>query len=51
MGPNGSENVETLLLLQIPVNVVKLVLNYPPNGLHKNYLGDFLKFEFLIFRK
>ncbi len=33
MGPHGSENFKTLLLLQI--TVFKLFLNFLPNGPHK----------------
>ncbi len=47
MGPNGSENFKTLLL-QIPAKVFKPVLNFPPNGPHKNTFGT-VGFEFMSF--
>ncbi len=41
MGPNGSENFKTLLLLQIAAKSFELVLNFPPNGPHKSMFGIF----------
>ncbi len=41
MGSNGSEIFKTLLLLQIAAKSLKLVLNFPPNGPHKNRSGIF----------
>ena len=46
MGPNRSKNFKTLLLLQIAA-VLKLFLNFPPNGPQKT---TFEIFEILSFR-
>ncbi len=47
MGPNGSENFKTLILLQIAAKELKLLLKFPPNGPRKTTLGIF---EILNFR-
>ncbi len=49
MGPNGSENVKTPLLLQIAAKRFKVVLNFPPNDPHKTTLGIFKKIFFFDF--
>ena len=41
MGPYGSENFKTLLLLQIAAKVFTLLLNTPSNGPHKPTFGIF----------
>ncbi len=41
MGPYGSENSKTLLLLQIADKYFKLVLKFPKIGPHKITLGIF----------
>ena len=46
MGPYGSENFKTLLLLQIAAEI-QLYLNFLPNGPHKSMFGIF---EILSFR-
>ncbi len=55
MGPHGSEHFKTLLLLEITAKSFQLVLNFPPNGPHKNKFGIFEinSFQFLTisFRK
>ena len=51
MGPNGSENFKTLLLLQITAeSVPQLFLNFLPNSPHKSAFGIFeiLKIEILM---
>ncbi len=49
MGPNGSEISKRYSSYKLQPNVLKLVLNYPPNGPHKTTFGIFeiLSFWFL----
>ena len=51
MGPNGSENFKTLLLLQITANSFEACPKFSSNGLHKSTCGIFemLSFRFLTF--
>ncbi len=49
MGPIRSENVKTLLLLQIAAKVFELVLNFFPDGPHNSTLGIFEILSFWIF--
>ncbi len=48
MGPNGSVNFKTLLLLQIATEYFKLLLNFLLNGPHKTMFGtcEILSFHF-----
>ncbi len=49
MGPYGSKNFKTLLLLQIAAESFQPFLNFLPNGPHKSMFGIFeiLKIEIL----
>ncbi len=53
MGPNGSKNFKSYRYssYKLQPKVLKLVLNFPPNGPHKSTFGIFLNFEFLIFNE
>ncbi len=41
MGPNGSKNFKTLLLLQMAAKRFETCPEFPPNGRHKTTLGNF----------
>ncbi len=49
MGPYGSENLKTLLLLQIAAKSFQTFPEFSPQWSSQNYVWDFWNFEFLIF--
>ncbi len=49
MGPYGSENFKTLLLLQIAAESFQTLPEFSSQWSSKNYFWDFLNFYFAIF--
>ncbi len=49
MGPNGSENFKTLLLLQIATKSFETCPEFSFQWSSQNYIWDFWNFEFPIF--
>ncbi len=49
MGPNGSENFKTLLLLQIAAKSFETCPEFSSQWSSQNYVWDFWNFEFAIF--